>query len=180
MIVTGSPDSLTRVKTTSETTKIDTIDCSKRPIRYRCTTSGLEDLDGLGQNDQDYAPAFGRERVLTAGWRVEVVTGLQMLPADLDLALEDQDLFSGWMVVGRESRAGREAHDGGRSAGRGIPAQHLDRHTLELQGAPVTLAGPDDRGVSRRARCTRSSSRLARRPASASCRPSGSSPSSLT
>src|SRR5262245_13598367 len=132
MIVTGSPDSLTRANTTSETTKIDTIDCSKRPIRYRCTTSGLEDLDRLGQNDQDHAPVLGGERVLTAGWRVEVVAGLKALPADLDLALEDQDLLTGGMIVGRESRGGGEAHDGGRATGRGIPAQHLDRHTLEL------------------------------------------------
>src|SRR2546422_11301307 len=38
MIWIGSPERRTSAKTTTDTTNIDTIDCSNRPTMYRCTT----------------------------------------------------------------------------------------------------------------------------------------------
>src|SRR5690242_17854520 len=99
MIWIGSPERRTSAKTTTDTTNIETIDWITRPTMKRCIgASALEELDGLGQGHQEDAPALARGRVLDVGGRVEIVAGLQMLAADVQIALDDEDLLPGGMV----------------------------------------------------------------------------------
>src|SRR2546428_4239026 len=68
MIWIGSPESLTSAKTTTDTTNIDTIDWTTRPMMKRCIgASALEELDRLGQGHQEDAAALARRRVLDVG-----------------------------------------------------------------------------------------------------------------
>src|SRR5262245_23072896 len=146
MIWIGSPESRTSAKTTTDTTKIETIDWITRPTMKRCIgASALEELDGLGQGHQEDAAALARRRVLAVGRRVEIVAGLQVPAADGEIALDDEDLLAGRMVVGWKARAGLEPYERGGAAGLLVVAEHLDRRAAHGQGAPAELVAAQRR-----------------------------------
>src|SRR3989442_4721748 len=149
MIWIGSPESLTSAKTTTDTTNIDAIDWTTRPMMKRCIgASALEELDRLGQGHQEDAAALARRRVLDVGRRVEIVAGLQVLAPDLKIALDDEDLLAGRMVVDGEARAGLEPHERGRTAGVLVVAEDFDGCASGRERAPADLVAPKRRGRS--------------------------------
>src|SRR5438445_11290963 len=146
MIWIGSPESLTSAKTTTDTPKIEPTDWTTRPMMKRCIgASALEELDRPRQGHQEDAAALARRRVLDVGRRVEIVAGLQVLAPDLKIALDDEDLLAGRMVVGGKARAGLEPHERGGSAGVLVVAEDFDGSAACRQDTPPDVLAPKRR-----------------------------------
>src|SRR5262249_56023478 len=84
--------------------------------------------------------------VAGVGRRVEIVAGLEVLAADVQIALDDEDLLARRMVVGRKARAGLESHQRGGAAGLLVVAEHLDRRAARGESAPAELVAAQRRG----------------------------------
>src|SRR5438093_234601 len=63
--------------------------------------------------------------------------------ADLEVALDDEDLLAGRVVVGGEARARLEAHQRGRMPA-GVAPQALHRHAGDRQRLPLRAGGVHD------------------------------------
>src|SRR5207302_9745290 len=77
-----------------------------------------EDLDRPRQGDQDEAAALAAGGMLALGRGVEVVAAREAVRADLGIALEDEQLLAGRMVVRGNPGARLQAQKEGGRAGR--------------------------------------------------------------
>src|SRR4029453_7569056 len=101
---------------------------------------------GLRQGDQEDAPTLARRGVLAVGRRIDVVAGLQTLATDLKIALDDEDLLTGRMVVGREACAGFESHQRLGAAGFLVVAENLHGGAAHRLNTPPDLFAAKRRG----------------------------------
>src|SRR5947209_19420766 len=99
-----------------------------------------DDLDRLGQGDEHETAALGGGGVLLVGRRVEIVAAGEPVAAHLEVALQDEDLLAGGMVVGGEAGAGLEAHQRGRPGGRRFAADAFYRPAGAWSGLSARAA----------------------------------------
>jgi hypothetical protein len=104
----------------------------------------LQDLDRLGQGDEEDAASLAGGGMLAGRRRLEVVAGRESIGADQHVALEDEDFLTARVIVGGEARARVEADERRGLAGLGVAAQQSERHALNLRASPAGVSASYD------------------------------------